>query len=402
MKKLALAVLVGAASLGSTAQAECTYESDETVTILSNSFQAWQVVTRAMGDCAPVEAELDSEYRTMQATAFDTDPSLYHLGGVANGTIRPLLDNRLIRPLDDLVEKYSDQINPNQLIRIDGEVMALGMMINAQHLMYRRDILDDLGLDVPETYDELLAAAEAIREADIVRYPLGGTYASGWDLGQEFVNMYLGFDGEFFDGSQPSVHNEAGVQALEMMAALTEYMDPEYLVSDSTYVQQQFQRGEIAMATLWATRASAMNDESESDVVGLVGMAAAPAAYEGGRPATTLWWDGIVVARNISDAAAENAFRVALEGLSPRMVRENNDVAVWLVDGYEPGELAEGAAASADGGAPGYPTRTEFGLMHTALGNNVADYMTGRRSAEDVLEAIEDDYLSAAREQGLL
>lgn len=402
MKKLALAVLIGTASLGYTAQAECNYESDETVTILSNSFQAWQAVTRAMAECAPVEAELDSEYRTMQATAFSTNPSLYHLGGVANGTIRPLLDNRLIRPLDDLVGKYSDQINPNQLVRIDGQVMALGMMINAQHLMYRRDILEDLGLDVPETYNEVLAASEAIREEGTLRYPLGGTYQSGWNLGQEFVNMYLGFDGEFFDGSQPTVNNEAGVQALKMMQALTEYMDPEYLVSDSTYVQQQFQRGEIAMANLWATRADAMNDESESEVAGLVGMAAAPAAQEGGHPATTLWWDGIVVAQNISDEAADNAFRVALEGLSPRMVSENNEVAVWLVDGYEPGELAAGAAASADGGAPGYPTRTEFGLMHSALGNNLADFLTGRRSAEAVLEAIEADYRIAAEEQGLL
>jgi hypothetical protein len=40
---------------------------------------------------------------------------------------------------------------------------------------------------------------QVIEDADVVDYPLGGTFAAGFDLGQEFVNMYLGFGGEFFN-----------------------------------------------------------------------------------------------------------------------------------------------------------------------------------------------------------
>ena len=46
--------------------------------------------------------------------------------------------------------------------------------------MYREDILGDLGIAVPATYDEVLAAAETIRQAGVVEYPLGGTYKTGW------------------------------------------------------------------------------------------------------------------------------------------------------------------------------------------------------------------------------
>ena len=129
-----------------------------------------------------------------------------------------------------------------------------------------------------------------------------------------------------------------------MMKKLSAYMDPEYLVADSTYVQQQFQQGKIAMANLWQSRAAAMNYPNESQVVGLVTMASAPMASI--RSASTLWWDGFVIAANTSDEEAEATFKVALEGIDTEMVVANNDVAVWLIDGFVAGPVAAGAAAT--------------------------------------------------------
>ncbi|MGI9436343.1 MAG: ABC transporter substrate-binding protein [Geminicoccaceae bacterium] len=381
----------------------CSFENEVPIKSLTAGFEAWKAVTDAMAECGNVEAELDQEFREKQPAAFAADPSLYHIGGVANGTLVPLLNEGTIRPLDDLVAKHGQHLSPNQLIKIDGQVMAVAMMVNAQHLMYRKDILDELGIPVPTSYDEMLAAADTIKEAGVVDYPIGGTFKTGWDLAEEFVNMFFGFDGELFNPDKtPNVNNEAGVKALEMMQALTAYMDPEYLVADSTYVQQQFQQGKIAMANLWASRAAAMDDAAESQVVGEVMMAAAPLAMDGGKPATTLWWDGIVIAKNVSDEEADAAFRVAMEGIDKEMVEANNDVAVWLIDGFEAGRMAEGAAASANGGARGYPASTEMGLMHTALGDNIADFLTGSESAEQALADVEAAYVTAAKEQGLL
>ena len=391
--------------LGSTAFGACAYENKTPIKMLSAGFEAWKAVADAMAECGNFEAELDQEFRTKQPAAFAATPSLYHIGGVSNGTVTPLLNEGTIRPLDDLVEKYGQDLSPNQLIRINGQIMAIAMMVNTQHLMYREDILSDLGIEVPETWDEVLAAAEQIEAAGSVDYPIGATMASGWNLAQDFVNMFYGFGGEFYDdANMPTLNNEAGINALNMMKRMTEYMDPEYLVSDSTYVQQQFQQEQIAMANLWSSRAGAMDDEGESAVVGLVETAMAPRAMEGGPPATTIWWDGVVIARNISDEEAEAAFQLILEGLDSEMVQANPEAAIWLIPGYEPTRLAAGAIATltADPAPAAYPSTSAMGLMHTALGNGVPDFLTGAKDAETTLADIEEAYLTSAREAGLI
>ena len=397
---VACAAFSTAALQSSDARAACAFQNEIPVKISAAAFQAWKSVTEAMAECGNVEAELSQEFQLKQAAGFAAKPSLYHIGGVANSSMVPLLNEGLIRPLNDLVAEYGQQLNANQLIRVNDQVMAIAMMINAQHLMYRADILDELGLDVPGTYEDVLAAAEQIKAADLVEYPLGGTWKTTW---LEFVNMYLGYGGAFFsDGVQPAINNEKGLAALEMMSALSAYMDPEFLVSDSTYVQQQFQQGKIAMANLWASRAGAMDDAAESQVVGKVKMASAPAPTTGGIPAATLWWDGIVIASNISDLEAANAFRVAMEGMDTEMVKSNNDAAVWIIEGYQAGTTASGAAATAQNGAKPYPASTQMGLMQKAIQNNIADFLTGVSDAVTTLAEIEADYLVSAKEAGLL
>ena len=401
LKKLVMAGVISLSATG--AWAACAFQNQVPVKMLSAGFAAWKAVTGAMSECGNFQAELDQEFREKQPAAFAANPALYQIGGVANSTIVSLLNQGTIRPLDDLVAKHGRHLKPHQLIRIDGRIMAVAMMVNAQHLMYREDILNDLGIAAPATYDEVLAAAEKIKEAGVVEYPLGGTYKTGWNLAAEFVNMHVGMGGSFIDGgNRPTIDNEQGVAALEMMKRLTAYMDPEYLVSDSTYVQQQFQQGKIALANLWASRAGAMNDPAESQVVDLVKMASAPAAVAGGRPASTLWWDGVVFAKNMPDEVAEAAFRVAMEGIDREMVEANNDIAVWLIEGFVQSPISKGASDTAANGAIPYPASSAMGLMHTALGNGLADFLTGAKDAATTLADIENAYLTAAKEAGLI
>jgi len=158
------------------------------------------------------------------------------------------------------------------------------------------------------------------------------------------------------------------------------------------------------MANLWSSRGGAMDDEAESQVVGKVKMAMAPIAMDGGAPATTLWWDGIVIAANISDEEADAAFRVAMEGIDEEMVKANNEAAIWLITGFEPGPLAKGAIETAthNPAPPAYPSTTRMGLMHTVLGNEIPAYLTGDRDAEATLTAIEEAYTTSAKEAGVL
>lgn len=405
---LTLAVLTGPLlSLGTPAVAQnedCNYSTDVEIKMLSAAFEAWKSLADTMRNCAPnLRAEFDQQFREKQPTAFSANPALYHVGGVSNGTITPLIGANTIRPLDDLVEQYGQDLNPNQLIRMDGKIMAIAMMVNVHHLMYRQDIFDDLGIEPPANYGEFLEAAKTIADADVVDHPVGATYQTGWNLAMEFLNLYVGKGGELFDGANAAIDNDIGVATLEDMKSTLEFMDPEWAASDVTYVQQQMQQGEIAMTNFWHSRAGALLDQEESEVVDQVASAIAPLGAEGAAPVSFTWWDGAVIAKNIPDDEAEAAFRALVEAFAPQTVEAAPDVAVWLLPGYEPGKMAEGAIATLQAGAQSYPSTPEIGLLHTAVGNNIADFLTGANdNAEAVLADTVGEYTQSARNQGLL
>lgn len=402
IRKLVLAAGVSLLMAGQ-ASASCAFQNTTPLRTLTAAFDAWKAVTGAMQECGNVQSELDQDFRNKQPAAFAANPALYHIGGVANETMVPLLNAGTIRPLDDLVAKHGKHLSPNQLIRVDGKIMAIAMMVNSQHFMYRKDVFDQLGIAEPKSYDDVLAAAAKIKAANAVPFAMGGTMRSGWNLAMDFLNMYLGHNVALIgEGNKPTVNNAQGIKTLETMKSLTAFMDPEYLTADSSVLQRQFQQGRVAMANFWGSRAGALDDPKESTVVGKVKMIASPTVMAGGKPAGTIWWDGAVIAKNISDAEAEAAFRVLMEGLDKQMVEANNNAAVWLIDGFKVGRTAEGVIGNINAGAPAYPASRQMGLMVTALGAALPDFFTGRQSAEATLRSVEERYSTAAREAGLL
>ncbi len=161
------------AMVSGAALADCAFENQNPVKVLATGFDAWKAVTEAIAECGNVAVELSQEAHLKQVPGFAAKPPLFQLAGVHNSGLVPLVDQNLVRPLDDLIAKHGQAISPNQMIRVDGRVVAVAMMVNAQHLMYRADILSDLGIEVPSTYEEVLAAAEKIEQAGVVQYPLG-------------------------------------------------------------------------------------------------------------------------------------------------------------------------------------------------------------------------------------
>ena len=60
------------------------------------------------------------------------------------------------------------------------EVNGLGYVNNANGIIYNRDIFDEQGLEVPETFDELIAVCEQLQDAGIT--PFYGTLADSWTV----------------------------------------------------------------------------------------------------------------------------------------------------------------------------------------------------------------------------
>ena len=401
--------IVGALSITAFSAAQAC-EINARVSVVGNEFPAIQTVGAGAAACtgAEVSTNLTADHQKINVPGMQGNPAEYTSAIVANSSIVALMNEDVIRPLDDLVAKHGGDLQSSQLIKINGKIMAVAFMANAQHLMYRKDVLADLGISVPKTYEEMLAAAEKIRSSGKMQNPVGGAYAAGWNLAQEFNNMFLGYGGSHFEAgtANPSVNSEAGINALNMMKSLSEYMNPDFLTHDSNATNAEYRAGNIALLNMWGSRASSQTTaEGVTDAVKNGHAIAGPMTVGGGSTAaSTLWWDGWTVAKNISDAEAEATFIAMMNGINPSMMNDENirTQAVWLIDGYKPTDAAVGVFEAAKMGTTPYPMLPYMGLLHTALGAELPDFMQSKESAEQALADVEAAYVAAAKEKGYL
>lgn len=410
MLKTAAAATAFAAFHGTTALAGCGL-TEGRVSIVGNEFPAIQTVAKGAEACAgdgvEVKANLTADHQKINVAGMQGNPAEYTSAIVANSSIVALINDDVIRPLDDLIAAHGADIPTKQLITIDGKVMAVAFMANAQHLVYRKDILEQIGVEPPKTYEELLAAAAMIREKGIMQNPVGGPFAAGWNLAEEFVNMYLGHGGEFFkEGTaEVSINNEQGVAALNVLKSLTEFMNPDYLTHDSNATSAEWEAGNVALMNMWGSRTGVLQDnEGAEPVVYENTMVGAPMTVGGGTlPASTLWWDGWTVAKNVSDVDAAATFVAMKNGISPSILNDQTmGEAVWMIEGYKPAPVNAGVFSAIEMGTKPYPMLPYMGLLHTALGDNLADFLQGKESAEQALADTEAAYTAAAKEKGFL
>ena len=386
--------------------------SGQSVRILGSDFPAIQAVAGAAeakcsGNAGEFTINLRDNTRDMMNQALTPNPAEYTSVIVANSTLTQLMNDDLVRPLNDLVAKYGSHLKPNQLITIDGKVMAVAFMANSQHLFSRTDILEQAGVSgVPATVEEMVAAAEKIRAGGIMEHPIAMNMKVGWNVGEVFNLFFLANGGELFKPgtAEPNVNSPAGVAALNSIASLLEYTHPDHLSHASNETQALWEAGQAAMAIMWGSRGAAVLDDEGStpDVTSNTLLSAAPTANGGSIPASTLWWDGITISKNITDADAEATFAALVGGLTSDLMVEHNDKAIWLIDGFKPGPAAAGVSETAAGGAKPYPMIPFINLMHNALGSELVDFYKGNESAEDALADVEAAYVTAAKEAGYL
>lgn len=391
------------------ALADCTVEGTGEVNVLMNFFPTTQVLDEAMKACAKdglvVSNKLSPDHKVELLQAFGASSSPFDAAHVTNSSVTQLQAKGLLMPLNDLVAKYRDkyQIEPGMEIKFGDDIIAIAFMANAQIFYYRKDLFEKHGIAVPKTYDDILAAAEKLKGDPDVSFPFGAAYASGWELGNDFVDILIGKGGQLVDPAtgEAAFTGAEGLATLETMKKLSSYMSPNALSIDFGGVKQQLQQGQVAMAFLWGDLAASMDDPKESKVVGKIGFAPAPAAVEGGPAATLFWWDGFAIPKNL-DGDPDLTFQVLMESLRPEVVEANNDVTLWLRSNYKPSTYAAPITESVEAGAPPYPMTTAAELAHAAIGESIGNYIAGKTGAQEALDAAAASYRQAAVDAGLL
>ena len=158
----------------------------------------------------------------------------------------------LLRPAQDYISaetyaKFYDSFLEQSIV--DGTVWAVPDLASCRAMYYNKDILDAAGVEVPTTWDELIAACEAIKEYDPDIYPWGVDMTT--DEGQACFAYYIWNNGgDFTDADGNWTLNSAeNVEAIEFIIGMVNdgltNSDP---AQETRYVNQDmFGAGKVAM-----------------------------------------------------------------------------------------------------------------------------------------------------------
>lgn len=173
----------------------------------------------------------------------------------------------IIRPLDDLLDKEDYVESIYNLCVWGGKLYCMPWAANAKALYYRKDLLEEAGLDPnkpPATWDELRDYAVALTKRDdqgnITR--AGFTVFTNQTLFYNMSAQFNGFleqaGGQMFneDGTEVLFNSPAGVEALEFLAELVRE-DKVDVIGAEQDVVNDLPGGKTAMILTgdWAVRA---------------------------------------------------------------------------------------------------------------------------------------------------
>lgn len=192
-------------------------------------------------------------------------------------------DEKLV-PLDDLFDKYADEYGLDEIsesmrtgMSYDGKLYALPMQAQMFVMAYRADVFEDLGLEVPTTFEEMIAAAEAIQAEGTMPYPIALPWLATSDVSTSFQAAMNSLGADFVDESgEVTLDTPESQQALEGMLALVPYMDPQVTTFDQPKVQQQMYNGTAAMSIMFSGRMNDLTLDTNSNLAESFAFAAPP------------------------------------------------------------------------------------------------------------------------------
>ncbi|WP_448389586.1 ABC transporter substrate-binding protein [Microbacterium aurum] len=207
----------------------------------------------------------DSETLIRTLLVKDRTPDVITLN--ANGNFGKLAEAGVFYDFSD--EPVLQTINPGvqdilaDLGTYEGEVNSLGYVNNANGIIYNRAIFVEQGLEVPETWDELIALCQTLQERGIT--PFATSLAENWTAMPSWngIGAYYAQDG-FFDKMRAEGENvgpDAPVsfeqdfpEVMERQAQLFAYSQEGYRGASYDDSTALFARGGAAMMLqgIWA------------------------------------------------------------------------------------------------------------------------------------------------------
>ena len=135
-----------------------------------------------------------------------------------------------------------------------GRLLGVPWRIGGRGLVVRTDLLEQAGLDLPQTWEDVRQAAEKFHNApDIYGIGLPGRQGSG----EMLTEMTWAFGGSLYTEEDYTLATESGTKALQLYKQLAELAQPEVLTWSQAELEALFAEGHLAMLvtdTWWLQR----------------------------------------------------------------------------------------------------------------------------------------------------
>jgi len=342
--------------------------------------------------------------------------SPYEIYQAYNGWLPMYISNDWIIPLNQYVDKYRDKYDFNDIpkplwnaVSADGKIYGLPIQQNLQHLFYRKDIFEKYGLQPPKTFDQLFQVLDTLKLKGDTAYPfalaIGGTDGAA----TEFNNALIAFEGQWFDkDNQPTFNSKQGIEALYFLKKLIPYMPKEVLSYSNNDVSVALQQEKVAMANVWTTRFTEVEDKTASKVVGKMGYAAPPSSKLGGTPYTNWTQDMFVIPKNVNgdpevifQVMAETLKKENAKEIAPLTIVPRTSVATEpsLIEKFPNFKVVNETISN---GAKSYPVKPYFDSTRTIVGGYVTRVLNGNMTPEEGLQKAQEDVIKDMKQKGFL
>ncbi len=230
-------------------------------------------------------------------TDWATGTNSIDVGVIASGWAVELVDGGLVEDLTPYVEADTkidiDDIAPyfrefNQ--KIGGKTYLITVDGDFQMIYYRRDIMDELGLEPPKTWEEYRTVAAAMHGKDLngdaepdfgscmFKKRNAQSYFAAMSIAAAYVQTQGTGQGIFFDPEtmKPKVDNEAWIQALNDYKANGEFGPPDELNHDIGDTRALVQAGRCGLVIDWGDIGPLSIDPSGAAIKDKMGAAIMP------------------------------------------------------------------------------------------------------------------------------
>lgn len=188
-------------------------------------------------------------------------PDIVELGGLQSVESFEYIMGGYLQPLDSLqsMERVKEEYLP--YLRYDGHIYQVPLAMSFEGIYLNLDLFEQEGLEIPETYEELISTAREIQDRGNTAF----LFADGdaWTIHQNWECIEGAYRGNFQDfwtevalGEASFHEDEISRGALEKLIELHDYTDSQLQETDYDEAMQRFAAGEsfMFMQGSWALR----------------------------------------------------------------------------------------------------------------------------------------------------